>query len=191
MNGDSAPYTADIDAMCSDYVKQADIITGVSESDTSRLLFVKAAATAVECADDAQIVMIECQSRDHLVASIGDEAIVDPSGLDKVTIKYTPTFDMLRALLAAWHCGLGTGEPPKDTLDSEAGFLVWGGSEQAERKELWTPDYLFIDGMSAVTSDASMPVLWGLLNNTLDHINQSRKAQGQGVCQLVIGLADE
>ncbi|KAJ2490532.1 hypothetical protein IWW37_003092 [Coemansia sp. RSA 2050] len=154
MDGDSAPYAANIDAMCSDYVKQAEIVTGLTESDTSRLLFVKAAATAVECAEDVQIVMIECQSRDHLAASIRDEAVIDPSGLDKVIIKYTPTFDMLRALLAAWHCSLSASEPSKGALDSEAGFLVWGGNERVEHKELRTPDYLFIDGIGAVASDA-------------------------------------
>ncbi|KAJ2863063.1 hypothetical protein GGH94_003852 [Coemansia aciculifera] len=155
MDGDNAPYTVDIDAMCSDYVKQAEIITGFTESDASRLLFVKAAAIAVESTEDTQIVMIECQSRDHLVASIRDEAIVDPSGLDKVVIKYTPTFDMLRALLAAWHCGLSTDESPRDAMDSEAGFLVWDENERAECKDLSTPDYLFVDGIGAVTSDTT------------------------------------
>ncbi|KAJ2039342.1 hypothetical protein GGI08_008212, partial [Coemansia sp. S2] len=73
MDGDNTPYTADIAAMCSDYVKQAEIITGFTESDASRLLFVKAAAIAADSTEDTQIVMIECQSRDHLVASIRDE----------------------------------------------------------------------------------------------------------------------
>ncbi|KAJ2816435.1 hypothetical protein GGI24_005724 [Coemansia furcata] len=154
MNGNSTPYTVDIDAMCSDYVKKAEIITGVSESDVSRLLFVKAVAIAVEGAEDMQILMIECQSRDHLVASIHDEAIVDPLGLDKVVIKYTSTFDMLRALLAAWHCGLAADETPKETMDSEVGFLVWDEGERVERKDVTTPDYLFIDGIGTVTSDA-------------------------------------
>ncbi|KAJ2336126.1 hypothetical protein GGI00_001004 [Coemansia sp. RSA 2681] len=152
--GEEVPYAADIDAMCADYVKQAELLKAHTKDDASRLLFVKAAAVAAECAKDAQIVMIECQKRDHLVNSIRDEAIVDPSGLDKIIIKYTPTFDMLRALLAAWHCGLHANEVSSDAMDSEAGFLVWGGeSERDSRRDLRFPDYVFIDGIDAVADE--------------------------------------
>ncbi|KAJ2746492.1 hypothetical protein GGI20_001335 [Coemansia sp. BCRC 34301] len=150
------PYTVDIDAVCSDYVKQAELVNAHTESDASRLLFVKAAAVAAECTEHAHVVMIECQSRDHLVDSIRDEVIVDPSGLDKITIKYTPTFDMLRALLAAWHCdSSATGASTSDAMNSEASFLVWDDkNERKNRRGARTPDYLFIDGMDAVATEA-------------------------------------
>ncbi|KAJ2003227.1 hypothetical protein H4R26_003184 [Coemansia thaxteri] len=153
------PYTVDIDAVCSDYVKQVQIVTGYTESDASRLLFVKAASIVAE---DAQvcIVLVECQSREHLAASIRDETIVDSSGLDRIIVRYTPTFDMLRALLAAWHYhffteGTGAEVETEGGIHSEAGFLVWSKpGENKQQDDTRTPDYLFIDGIGAVASDS-------------------------------------
>ncbi|KAJ2908496.1 hypothetical protein GGI21_002828 [Coemansia aciculifera] len=153
-NDDDVQYKADIDAMCSDYVQQAQLIHGATASDASRLLFVNAMTIATECAEDVQIVMIECQSRDHLVGSIRDENIADPAGLDKIVIKHAPSFAMLRALLSAWHCDLGVDEVASDAKALESSFLIWDGEdEHTPCRNTSTPDYMFIDGIHEVVTD--------------------------------------
>ncbi|KAJ1892119.1 hypothetical protein LPJ66_006530 [Kickxella alabastrina] len=151
---DTPRYRVDIDALFADYVKDAQIESGLNSSEISRRLFVKAAALAAENSD-LQITFIECRSREHLVKSIGVEPIVDHSGLDRISIKYVTSPDMFRALFAAWHCG---AEQQTRTY-SESDFLIWNAtlesnSSPAVTDAVWAPDYMLIDGFDAVADES-------------------------------------
>ncbi|KAJ1868426.1 hypothetical protein LPJ78_000174 [Coemansia sp. RSA 989] len=176
MNNEPSKHDFDMEALLVDQVNDAELVVGDSTSNTSIQMFSRA-ADAVANAKHA--LFIECNSgslRDAI-----SNAQLDTSGLDRIIVKYVKSADMLRALLASWHCELATQLTQED-------FLVW-----SDVKELQAciPDYLFINGIDAITSASSMSPLWALMNSTLYFINQTRNLQGLPNCKLFIGLTEE
>lgn len=217
-----AEQLADINSMCADYVHEAEIISANSSTEATQKLFLKALECVKTSTDNGQtaplVMFIECQSSQHLRDSI-EQARISASvsesthKLGNIHIKYTPTFDVLRALLAAWHYCFAEGNKAKCNSGSsglkERDFLIWGnGSEREEAtkakrsqssspsdgslERMMVPDYLFIDGIESFQElDTDMPILWALLNNTLEFINKERQQNQETTsdnCQLVLAF---
>ncbi|KAJ2454997.1 hypothetical protein EV183_001101 [Coemansia sp. RSA 2336] len=124
-------------ALLVDWVNDAELVVGSSTSNTSVQMFSRAADAA---ANANQAIFIECNSgslRDAIA-----NAQFDTSGLDRILVKYVKSADMLRALLASWHCDLTTQLTQED-------FLVWSDVNESQA---CIPDYLFINGIDAIAS---------------------------------------
>ncbi|KAJ2162276.1 hypothetical protein GGF46_000767 [Coemansia sp. RSA 552] len=144
----------DIEPLLADHVKDAELVVGSDTSEVSGLMFTKAVAAMSRDAD-SHAVFIECNSRDSLASSIAGGQLAGNPGLDHITVKYVASTDMLRALLAAWHC------QPKGTQKGlvEKDFLIWNNPPSAqmpgttEAGDAQTPGYIFIDGIDAIASE--------------------------------------
>ncbi|KAJ2169585.1 hypothetical protein IW139_002711 [Coemansia sp. RSA 353] len=147
MNGQpTEKFNLDIEALLADRVNDAELITSDSVSDVSRQMFSRAAAAVAE-STDKHAVFIECGPRDLFKGSIAKARIANDSGLDRIMVKYVTSADMLRALLASWHCTLSD----ERTL-SENDFLVWSDPHDTTRSNTITPDYIFVNGIDAIAS---------------------------------------
>ncbi|KAJ2804858.1 hypothetical protein H4R21_001473, partial [Coemansia helicoidea] len=144
---------ADFDALLADHVRDAELVTGGDARSVSRQMLAQAAA-AVSEGPGRQVVLIECNPRAELLAEIGHSLPASARGLDRLAIKYLSSAAMLRALLAAWHCGAGAGAgvgAPGALTESD--FLVWSASGSSEcAGDMRLPDCLFIDGIDAIAS---------------------------------------
>ncbi|KAJ2799829.1 hypothetical protein H4R20_004282 [Coemansia guatemalensis] len=147
----STAFRLDIEALLADHVKEAELITGSDAGQVSSRMFSKAAAAAVASESSSKsVVFVECNPRQTLLDSISSEHSVDALGLERISVKYVASSDMLRALLAAWHC---TTEPETTRQSlTELDFLL------ADKKEtvgpvVHMPDYIFIDGIDAIASE--------------------------------------
>ncbi|KAJ2781795.1 hypothetical protein H4R18_002656 [Coemansia javaensis] len=162
----------ELDALLADHVGDAALVTGGDADAVSRAVLARAAEAVARGGggggSGARAVLIECNPRDSLLASMA-QAQLPPGALDGVVIKYVPSADALRALLAAWHCAPSQLSQSPSSSSSQAlaeqDFLVWSSdqpgaaptttaaaaeAEEAEHHRL--PDYVFIDGIDAVAS---------------------------------------
>ncbi|PIA18708.1 hypothetical protein COEREDRAFT_85162 [Coemansia reversa NRRL 1564] len=141
-------FRIDIDAMLTDHVKDAELITGSDANQVSRHMFGKAAAAVAVEGSSGSVVFVECNPRQRLLESIASEHSIDALGLERISVKYVASADMLRALLAAWHCA---AEPNTEGL-TEMDFLLVE-KKQTDGPNVHTPDYIFIDGIDAIASE--------------------------------------
>ncbi|KAJ2082828.1 hypothetical protein H4R24_001286 [Coemansia sp. RSA 988] len=140
----STTFKLDIGALLTDHVKEAELITGSEAGQVSHHMFSKAVSESLH----GRVVFVECNPRQILLDNIDSEYKVDALGLERISVKYVTSADMLRALLAAWHCTLETGQQGLTEKD----FLL-ADKEIDGSKGVHLPDYIFIDGIDAIASE--------------------------------------
>ncbi|KAJ2716386.1 hypothetical protein H4R19_000683 [Coemansia spiralis] len=179
---------ADLDALLADHVRDAELVTGCDAASVSEQMLGRAAAMSEP--PGTQVVLIECNPRGALLCGICRTLPSSARGLERIAIKYVTSANVLRAMLAAWHCCADAGACAASAL-TERDFLVWDPDRAPESSvDTRLPDCLLIDGIDAIASPESMPSLWALMNSVMDYINRQRRAQDKPPCRLVIGLVD-